>query len=107
MSSSLANDYIERGIRNPQLIEAALAINEDRLHDAEPILRAHLKRDPLDVAAIRLMAQLAARVGRFKDSETLLRRALELALTGRMLPEIELDLVQEINAIEEERARHA
>ena len=79
MSSSLANDYIERGIRNPQIIEAALAINEDRLHDAEPILRAHLKRDPLDVAAIRLMAQLAARVGRYKDSETLLRRALELA----------------------------
>ena len=33
--------------------------------------------------------------------------SLELALTGRMLPEIELDLVQEINAIEEERARHA
>jgi tetratricopeptide (TPR) repeat protein len=79
MTQILAHDYIERGIRNPQLIEAALAINEDRLHDAEPLLRAHLKRDPLDVAAIRLMAQLAARVGRYKDSETLLRRALELA----------------------------
>lgn len=79
MTQTLAQDYIDRGIRNPQLIEAALAINEDRLHDAEPILRAHLKRDPLDVAAIRLMAQLAARVGRYKDSETLLRRALELA----------------------------
>jgi tetratricopeptide (TPR) repeat protein len=79
MTDDLAQNYIERGIRNPQLIEAALAINEDRLHEAEPILRAHLKRDPLDVAAIRLMAQLAARVGRYKDSETLLRRALELA----------------------------
>ncbi len=79
MTDELAQNYIERGIRNPQLIEAALAINEDRLHEAEPILRAHLKRDPLDVAAIRLMAQLAARVGRYKDSETLLRRALELA----------------------------
>ena len=66
-------------MRNPQLIEAALAINEDRLPDAEPILRAHLRNDPFDVAAIRLMAQLAARLGRFKDSEALLRRALELA----------------------------
>ena len=64
MTDELAQNYIERGIRNPQLIEAALAINDDRLHEAEPILRAHLKRNPLDVAAIRLMAQLAARVGR-------------------------------------------
>jgi tetratricopeptide (TPR) repeat protein len=79
MTGDLARNYVDRGIRNPQLIEAAIAINEDRLHEAEPILRAHLKRDPLDVAAIRLMAQLAARVGRYKDSEALLRRALELA----------------------------
>ncbi len=79
MNDDSARTAIERGIRNPQLIAAAVAINEDRLHEAEPILRAHLKADPLDVAAIRLMAQLAARVGRYKDSETLLRRALELA----------------------------
>jgi tetratricopeptide (TPR) repeat protein len=77
--TDLAQRHIERGIRNPQLIEAALAINEDRLHDAEPVLRAHLKADPLDVAAIRLMAQLAARLGRYKDSEALLSRVLELA----------------------------
>lgn len=75
----LASHYIARGMRNPQLIEAALAINEDRLADAEPLLRARLRQDPLDVAAIRLMAQLAARLGRFKDSEALLRRAIELA----------------------------
>jgi tetratricopeptide (TPR) repeat protein len=75
----VANRYVARGVRNPQLIEAALAINEDRLADAEPLLRAHLRQDPLDVAAIRLMAQLAARLGRYKDSEALLRRALELA----------------------------
>jgi tetratricopeptide (TPR) repeat protein len=79
MSDNLAQRHIERGMRNPQLIAAANAINDDQLHEAEPILRAHLKRDPLDVAAIRLMAQLAARVGRYKDSEALLRRALELA----------------------------
>jgi tetratricopeptide (TPR) repeat protein len=77
--NDLAQKSIEAGIRNPQLIAAALAINEDRLHEAEPILRAHLKANPLDVAAIRLMAQLAARIGRYKDSETLLRRALDLA----------------------------
>ncbi len=66
-------------MRNPQLMEAALALSEDRLYDAEPILRTHLSAQPTDVAAIRLMAELAARVGRLGDSETLLRRALELA----------------------------
>ena len=34
MTDELAQDYIDRGIRNPQLIEAALAINDDRLHEA-------------------------------------------------------------------------
>ncbi|HVR90669.1 MAG TPA: sulfotransferase [Novosphingobium sp.] len=54
-------------------------MNENRLHDAEPLLRAHLKDDPFDVAAIRMLAELAGRIGRYKDSETLLRRALELS----------------------------
>jgi tetratricopeptide (TPR) repeat protein len=65
--------------QNPQLVEAAIALNENRLHDAEPILRTHLKDDPFDVAAIRMFAELAARIGRYKDAETLLRRAVELA----------------------------
>ncbi|MFM9851721.1 MAG: sulfotransferase [Sphingomonadaceae bacterium] len=60
-------------------MEAALALVDNRLHDAEPILRAHLKRDPFDVAAIRMMAELAGRIGRYPDAENLLRRAIELA----------------------------
>ncbi len=67
------------GRYHPRLIEAAAAMNENRLHDAEPLLRAHLKTDPFDVAAIRMFAELAGRLGRYKDSETLLRRALELS----------------------------
>ena len=79
MTGKFAQHYIERGIRNPQLIEAALALYDNRLHDAEPILKAHLKADPFDVAAIRMLAELAGRIGRFSDAENLLRRALELA----------------------------
>ena len=58
---------------------AALALHDNRLSEAEPLLRAHLKADPFDVAAIRMMAELAGRIGRYKDAEHLLRRALELA----------------------------
>ena len=70
---------IAQGLRNPRLMQAALALYDDRLSDAEPLLRAHLKDDPFDVAAIRMMGELAARVGRYRDAENLLRRAVELA----------------------------
>lgn len=61
------------------MMEAALALYEGRLHDAEPLLKAQLKRDPFDVAAIRMLAELAARIERYRDAENLLRRALEIA----------------------------
>ncbi|RST32101.1 sulfotransferase family protein [Sphingomonas ginkgonis] len=63
----------------PRLLEAALALNANRLERAEPLLRAQLREDPFDVAAMRMLAELAARIGRLADAETLLRRALELA----------------------------
>jgi tetratricopeptide (TPR) repeat protein len=64
---------------NPRLVEAALALHDNQLHLAEPLLKAHLKDDPFDVAAIRMLAELAGRIGRYKDSEGLLRRAIELS----------------------------
>ena len=54
-------------------------MHENRLGIAERILKPHLKEDPFDVRAIRMLAELAARIGRLQDSETLLRRALEIA----------------------------
>nr|WP_284734522.1 tetratricopeptide repeat-containing sulfotransferase family protein [Sphingosinicella terrae] len=60
-------------------MQAATALVDNDLPTAEAILRPHLKAKPTDVAAIRMMAELAARVGRLGDAENLLRRALELA----------------------------
>ena len=54
-------------------------MHDNRLDVAERLLKPHLKEDPFDVRAIRMLAELAARVGRMKDAETLLRRAVELA----------------------------
>jgi tetratricopeptide (TPR) repeat protein len=64
---------------HPRLIEAAMALNENRLDVAERILKPHLKEDPFDAAAVRMLAELAARIGRWRDAESLLRRAVELA----------------------------
>ena len=54
-------------------------MHDNRLDVAERILKPHLKEDPFDVRAIRMLAELAARIGRLNDSETLLRRAVEIA----------------------------
>jgi tetratricopeptide (TPR) repeat protein len=63
----------------PALVEAARALTEDRLNDAEHLLRPHLDRHPNDAAATRMLAEIAARVGNLGAAEQLLRRALELA----------------------------
>ncbi len=70
---------LNRAKRDPALIAAALALIDNDLPRAESLLRPHLKAQPTDVAAIRMMAELAGRIGRFVDAENLLRRALELA----------------------------
>jgi tetratricopeptide (TPR) repeat protein len=72
-------DAISVSIADPELVRAAEALLDNDLPAAETILRARLHDKPLDVAAIRMMAELAGRIGRFADAETLLRRALELA----------------------------
>lgn len=64
---------------DPQMVAIAQALLENDLPAAEQGLRARLSQQPLDVAAIRMMAELAGRIGRFPDAENLLRRALELA----------------------------
>ncbi len=64
---------------NPRLVDAALALADNRLDEAEPLLKAQLKANPFDVAAMRMLAELAGRIGRNADAEHLLRRALELS----------------------------
>src|SRR3954465_3299907 len=64
---------------HPRLIEAAMALNANQLDVAERLLKPHLKEDPFDAAAIRMLAELAARIGRWRDAENLLRRAVEIA----------------------------
>lgn len=70
---------IAHGRWHPRLIEAALALHENRLDVAERLLKPHLKEDPFDAKAMRMLAELAWRIGRPRDAEHLLRRAVEVA----------------------------
>jgi cytochrome c-type biogenesis protein CcmH/NrfG len=72
-------DAVLASVNDPQLMRAAQALVENEIPVAETLLRARLKTNPFDVAAIRMLAEVAARIGRFADAEKLLRRALELA----------------------------
>lgn len=70
---------IAASVRDPELMRAGKALVDNDLPTVESILRPLLHRRPTDVAAIRMMAELAARIGRLGDAENLLRRAVELA----------------------------
>jgi tetratricopeptide (TPR) repeat protein len=70
---------IKHSTRDPRLMEAAAHLCEGRIAPAEALLREHLKQHPTDVAAIRMLAEVAARLGRYGDAENLLARCLELA----------------------------
>ena len=64
---------------NPHLMAAAGAMAENNLALAERALKNYLKRYPTDVAAIRMLAEVAARLGRTPEAEHLLARCLELS----------------------------
>jgi tetratricopeptide (TPR) repeat protein len=71
--------HIKASNRDPRLMAAAHALCENQIPQAELLLREHLKKYPTDVAAIRMLAEVAGRLRRYHDAETLLVRCLELA----------------------------
>jgi tetratricopeptide (TPR) repeat protein len=71
--------YLKAATKDPRLLEPAAALVENELPKAEALLRAHLKQYPSDIAALRMLAEVAARLRRYADAEILLARCLELA----------------------------
>jgi predicted Zn-dependent protease len=65
--------------RDPRLREPAAALVRNDLPRAEALLRPHLDGHPTDVAALRMLAEIAARLRRYRDAQELLERCLELA----------------------------
>jgi tetratricopeptide (TPR) repeat protein len=71
--------HVGAAAKDKRLMQAAAALAANDVPLAERSLKGYLKRAPTDVAAIRMLAEVAARLGRFGDSLTLLERCLELA----------------------------
>ncbi|MDE2137439.1 MAG: sulfotransferase [Gammaproteobacteria bacterium] len=71
--------YLQAATRDPRLLEAGAALVRNELPLAEARLRAHLNAFPTDVAALRMLAEVAGRLERYRDAQQLLERCLELA----------------------------
>jgi tetratricopeptide (TPR) repeat protein len=69
---------LARAVADPGLMAAGEALARNEIPRAEALLRARLRRAPADVAAIRMLAEVAARIGRLEDAIVLLERCLEL-----------------------------
>ena len=71
--------HARTGLHDPELMDAGDALFNGRLPEAERMLRARLRLLPNDVAAMRMLAELGARVGRNEQALALLERCLQLA----------------------------
>jgi tetratricopeptide (TPR) repeat protein len=71
--------HVKCSTRDPLLQEAAAAMVRQDVAVAERVLKKYLHKNPTDVAAIRMLAEVAIRCGRDSEAENLLLRCLELA----------------------------
>ena len=71
--------HFELTTAHPELVEAANLLRDGKQAKAEKIVRELLKKYPTDVTAIRMLADIAVKVGQLKDASNLLERCLELA----------------------------
>ncbi|MFT5571614.1 MAG: tetratricopeptide (TPR) repeat protein [Cryomorphaceae bacterium] len=71
--------HIQASVQHPSLQQAAAAMVDNDVPLAERLLKNHLKGAPTDVPAIRMLAEVAVRVGENEIAENLLLRCLELA----------------------------
>ena len=62
-----------------RLLRAADALAKNQLDTAEPALRAWIAEHPAEPYALRMLAELHGRLGRYREAETLLARALAIA----------------------------
>jgi predicted Zn-dependent protease len=72
-------EQVRAATHDPRLLAAGAVLCRNDIPQAETLLREHLRQRPEDVAAIRMFAEVAGRLGRYHDAESLLVRALELA----------------------------
>jgi tetratricopeptide (TPR) repeat protein len=78
-SEEAYNSYLRFSAKHPLLGEALQAFIDGKLVLSERYCRDYLKQSPDDVSALRLLAEIAIKLGVFEDAEQLLEHCLGLA----------------------------
>ncbi len=78
-SEEAYDKHLAASTRHPELVDAALHLRKKQFPIAERLTRDVLKKDPVDVIAIRMLAAIGLEVGQIDDAINLLERCLELA----------------------------
>jgi len=71
--------HLQASTPHPELVKAASHLRANLLGKAERLVREVLTKDPVDVIAIRMLAQIGIKMGKFEDAQNLLERCLQLA----------------------------
>ncbi|TNE33064.1 MAG: sulfotransferase family protein [Alphaproteobacteria bacterium] len=79
MNSAAGSGASKTSSGRAEIQRAAALLADGKVGDAEAACRDLLKRDPLDVSAMCLLADIGLRLGALSDVENLLHRCLELA----------------------------
>lgn len=72
-------EYARHGAHDPALTRPATALRDNRIDEADNLLRNHLESHPNDIIALCLLADVADRRDNMREAELLLKRCLELA----------------------------
>jgi Flp pilus assembly protein TadD len=67
------------GLRHPAVAATERALAEDRIEEAERLIRPYLRANPEDAGAAVMLGTIAEKCGALKEAENLYRRAFTLA----------------------------
>lgn len=87
--------------RDPELLKAAVAINEGKPDESEAVLTARLARIPDDPVGTRMLGEAHWRRGDMTEATTLVQRALELAPGFDMARDFLVRLLMQANRLAE------
>ncbi len=92
--------HLQASTRHPELVEAASHLSAKELAKAEQLVRSVLKKDPIDVIAIRMLAEIGIKTGQLADAQNLLERCLELAPDFHLARQAYASLLMRRNQLE-------
>jgi len=92
--------HLQASTPHPELVKAASHLRANLLGKAERLVREVLKKDPVDVIAIRMLAEIGIKMGKFEDAQNLLERCLQLAPNFHLARQAYANLLMRRNDLE-------